>query len=158
MNTLALATAVVWIDFLVILITKKVYVLNSFLNEWYDTYKLTGSLLDCLIFILVIMLAFFTAPKNASPLVITGIAILYQIIHDLLLYWFVVLPLPKGENAIIDLFKKYVKGGGVATLIGDSIMMASMMGLYFSITSYSPNILLFMFLLGVYSVGYILYS
>lgn len=158
MNTLALVTAVVLIDLLGIVITKKVYVLNSFLNEWYDTYKLTASLLDCLIFIIVIMLVFFTAPKNASPLVLTGIAILYQIIHDVLFYWLVIIPLPAGENAIIDLFKKYVKGASVGVLIGDSIMMALIMGLYFAVYRLPTNILLFLLSLGIYSIGYMVYS
>ena len=158
MNTLALLTAIVLIDFLGIFITKKVYILNSFLNEWYDTYKLTASLLDCLIFVIVIMLVFFTAPKNASPLVIIGIAILYQIIHDVLFYWLVILPVPQGENAIIDLFKKYVKGANIGVLVGDSIMMALIMGLYFLLFRLSPNILAFLLSLGVYSIGYIVYS
>jgi len=157
MNILAISTAVVWVDFLVILITKKVFVLNTFLNEWYDTYKLTGSLLDCLIFILVIMLAFFTLP-NGSPMTISCLAIVYQILHDILLYVCVVIPLPQGENAIIDLFKKYVGRGGVATLVGDSIMMATMMGIIFTIRKYTKTMLAFLLMLGIYSIGYMVYS
>jgi hypothetical protein len=157
MNILAIATAVVWIDFLVIMITKKVFVLNSFLNELYDTYKLTGSLLDCLVFILVIMLAFFTVPKT-SPFLVFTVAIIYQILHDVLLYYLVILPLPKGENAIIDIFKAYVNRGGVATLFGDTVMMASMMGLFFYIQRVDPTKLIFALLLGIYSIGYAVYS
>ena len=157
MNILAIATAVVWIDFLVIMITKKVFVLNSFLNEWYDKYKLTGSLLDCLVFILVIMLAFFTVPKT-SPFLVFLVAIIYQILHDVLLYYLVIIPLPKGENAIIDLFTLYVNRGGVATLFGDTLMMAAMMGLFFYIQRTDPIKLMFALLLGIYSIGYAVYS
>jgi hypothetical protein len=103
------------------------------------------------------MLAFFTVPKT-SPFLVFLVAIIYQILHDVLLYYLVIIPLPKGENAIIDLFKLYVNRGGVATLFGDTIMMAAMMGLFFYIQRVDPIKLVFALLLGIYSIGYAVYS
>jgi hypothetical protein len=157
MNVLAIATATVWMDFLFVMLTKKVYVLNSLLTVWYDKYRMIAVLLDCLSLMLAIMLAFFTVP-GGSPLVITGVVLLYQILHDILLYNFVILPLPNGENQIIDLFRTYVNRGGVGPLIGDSVLILSIMGLFYAIHKLPTEIQIFNLLFGIYAVTYAVYS
>jgi hypothetical protein len=157
MNVLAIATATVWMDFLFVMLTKKVYVLNSMLTVWYDKYGLVAVLLDCLSLTLAIMLAFFTVP-GGSPLTVTAVVLLYQILHDILLYNFVILPLPAGENEIIDLFRTYVNRGGVGTLIGNSVLILSIMGLFYAIHKLPTEVQIFNLLLGIYAVTYAVYS
>lgn len=157
MNILGIVTATVWMDFLFVMFTKKVYVLNSLLPVWYDKYGLVAVLLDCLSLTLAIMLAFFTVP-GGSPLTVTGVVLLYQILHDVLLYNFVIVPLPEGENEIIDLYRTYVNRGGVGTLIGNSVLILSIMGLFFAIRKIPIEIQVFNLLLGIYAVTYSIYS
>ena len=157
MNILAIATATVWMDFLFVMFTKKVYLLNSMLTVWYGKYRLIAVLLDCLSLMLAIMLAFFTVP-GGSPLTVTAVVLLYQILHDILLYTFVITPLPNGENEIIDMFRTYVNRGGVGPLIGDSVLILSIMGLFYAIRKIPTEIQIFNLLLGIYAVTYSVYS
>jgi len=157
MNILAIVTATVWMDFIFVMFTKKVYVLHSLLPVWYDKYGLVAVLLDCLSLSLAIMLAFFTVP-GGSPLTVTAVVLLYQILHDILLYTFVISPLPEGENEIIDLYRAYVSRGGVGTLIGNSVLILSIMGLFYAIHKLPTQIQVFNLLLGIYAVTYSIYS
>ena len=157
MNILAILTATVWLDFIFVMFTKKVYVLHSLLPVWYDKYGLVAVLLDCLSLSLAIMLAFFTVP-GGSPLTVTAVVLLYQILHDILLYNLVILPLPEGENEIIDLYRAYVGRGGVGTLIGNSVLILLIMGLFYAIHKLPTQIQVFNLLLGIYAVTYSIYS
>ena len=80
MDLLHISSAVAWIDFFVILISK-FYPLTKALDVWYNQFGIVAILSDCLVIILGILLAQFISP-NAS---VTGLAVtsvIIQLIHD----------------------------------------------------------------------------
>ena len=50
------------------------------------------------------------------------VVVLIQMIHDILLYYLVILPIPKGHNSIIDMYKVYAEENGFAIIPGDSML------------------------------------
>jgi hypothetical protein len=127
------------------------------LDVWYKQFGIVAVISDCLVIVLGILLAQFISP-NAS---VTGLAItsvIIQLIHDVLFYIGVILPIPKGHNSMIDLFKKYSNEGGYKILLADSGMIAGTVYLADHMRSYEDNIVIFVGLLGVYALTYIIYS
>lgn len=156
MDLLHISSAVVWIDFLVILISK-FYQMTTALDVWYKQFGIVAVISDCLVIVLGILLAQFISP-NAS---VTGLALLsvgIQLIHDILFYIGVILPIPKGHNSMIDLFKKYSSEGGSKILLADSGMIAGTVFLADHLRSYTNDVVTFVGLLGVYALTYILYT
>lgn len=156
MDLLHISSAVVWIDFLVILLSK-FYQMTTALDVWYKQFGIVAVISDCLVIVLGILLAQFISP-NAS---VTGLAVLsvvIQLIHDILFYVGVILPIPKGHNSMIDLFKKYSEEGGYKILLADSGMIAGTVFLADHLRSYTKDVVTFVGLLGVYALTYILYT
>lgn len=156
MDLLHISSAVVWVDFLVILISK-FYQMTSALDLWYKQFGVVAIISDCLVIVLGILLAQFVSP-NAS---VTGLAItsvIIQLIHDYLFYIGIIVPLPKGQNAMIDLFKKYSSEGGYKILLADSAMISGTVFLADHLRSYSSDVVKFVGLLGAYALTFILYT
>lgn len=156
MNLLHISSAVVWVDFFVILLSK-FYSMTKSLDVWYKQFGIVAIISDCLVIVLGILLAQFISP-NAS---VTGLAItsiIIQLIHDYLFYIGVILPIPKGHNSMIDLFKKYSAEGSYQILLADSAMIGSTVYLADYLKSYSNDVVTFIGLLGVYSLTYVLYT
>lgn len=156
MDLLHISSAVVWIDFLVILLSK-FYQMTSALDIWYKQFGIVAVISDCLVIVLGILLAKFISPSaSVTGLAITSVII--QIIHDYLFYVGVILPIPKGHNAMIDLFKKYASEGSYKILLADSGMIAGTVFLADHLRSYSPDVVTFVGLLGAYALTFILYT
>jgi uncharacterized protein YacL len=156
MDLLHISSAVVWIDFLVILISK-FYQMTTALDIWYKQFGIVAIISDCLVIVLGILLAQFISP-NAS---VTGLAftsVIIQLIHDYLFYIGVILPIPRGHNSMIDLFKKYSAEGGYQILLADSAMIGGTVFLADHLRSYSSDVVTFTGLLGVYALTFILYT
>jgi uncharacterized protein YacL len=156
MDLLHISSAVVWVDFFVILLSK-FYTMTSALDVWYKQFGIVAVISDCLVIILGILLAQILSP-NAS---VTGLAItsvIIQLIHDILFYVGVILPIPKGHNVMIDLFKKYSSEGGYQILLADSAMIGGSVFLADHLRSYSDKIVTFVGLLGVYALTYVIYT
>jgi uncharacterized protein YacL len=156
MELLHISSAVVWIDFLVIL-SSKFYQMTSALDVWYNQFGIVAVISDCLIITLGILIAQFISPTAS----VTGLAVtsvIVQIIHDYLFYIGVILPLPKGHNVIIDLLKKYAVEGSYKTILADSGMMLGTVFLADHLRSYSDKIVTFVGLLGAYAITFVLYT
>lgn len=156
MDLLHISSSVVWIDFLVIVISK-FFPMTSALDVWYKQFGIVAVISDCLVIVLGILLAQFISP-NAS---VTGLAItsvIIQLIHDVLFYLGVIIPIPRGHNSMIDLFKKYSSEGGYKILLADSGMIAGTVFLADHMRSYKDSVVTFVGLLGVYALTYIIYT
>jgi hypothetical protein len=98
------------------------------LNDWYSNFQLNAILSDVLIILLVFIVARYIYTEWIKPMygwnpaLFIGLLVLLQVIHDVLFYLCVILPIPVGKNAIIDLFKRYSRGGPVI-IGGDSLLM-----------------------------------
>ena len=152
----ALFAATAWVDFAVIVLSK-VFPLTKSLATWYADFGLNAVAMDVLVIVLGIALAKFLFP-TASGLTLIGIAVAIQIVHDLLFY-FIILIVPPGQNRVMDLFKRYAAEGSWKILVADSAMVAaSVYGMEALDAAFTDDQVLWTGLLGLYSLLYILYT
>lgn len=153
---LSILSSVVWVDFFTMLASKYIPIGNS-LNKWYEQFGIVAVASDCLIIVLGILLTKMLFPSaNGWNLVLFAVVI--QLVHDILFYFFIVKPLPTGTNKIIDLFKEYGNENGWKILPFDSLMIASTVLLADVLEEYSVQEQSFVGLLGTYALTYILYT
>lgn len=156
MNLLHISSAVVWVDFLVILISR-FYPLTKALDIWYKDFGIVAVLNDCLVIVLGILLAKFVKP-NAGVTDLAILSVMIQVVHDYLFYIGVILPIPKGHNSMMDLFKKYSQEGGYQIILADSAMIASTVYLSDYLYNFSSDKVVFIGLLGLYALTYVIYT
>jgi len=132
------------------------------INVWYNRFKLEAVLADVFIIALGIGISRyiyteFIYPKHDwNALYFTGVAVFVQILHDLLFYIGVIQQVPKGHNAIIDMMKEYASNGGYYTILADSALMVSSVGLAMIFKGMEAHVTTFIGLLAVYAIPYIL--
>lgn len=153
MNLLSLSTAVVWVEFLTVSLAKYVFT-GTAVKEWYTKFQSVAVLSDYLSVMIGILLGKFLFPT--WPLIQS--AILVQVIHDTLFYYLVLLPMPVGHNAIIDLLKKYAKQSSAWIILYDAFMIGSSVFLYESFEDVEYDKLVLGLLIGIYALTYILYT
>jgi hypothetical protein len=153
MNLLHISSAVVWVDFFTIALHRMMGLGNS-LDKWYSQFGIVAVLSDCLVIIIGILIAKMFFPS--FPLLPTAIAI--QIIHDMLFYLLVILPIPRGHNSMIDLFKDYGTENGWGILVADSLMIGSTVLIGDYLSSMSLPVVQLTGLSGLYALTYILYT
>lgn len=132
------------------------------LNVWYNRFKLSAVLADVLILALGIGISRyvyteFIYPKHDwNPLYFTGTTVFVQILHDLLFYIGVVQQVPKGSNAMIDVFKEYASSAGTRAVVGDSVLMISSVAIAMIAKGMELHAAVFLGILGLYGIPYIL--
>lgn len=156
MNLLELTSAVVWVDFFTIMLSK-VFKLGKSLDKWYAQFGIVAVVSDCLIILLGILAVQMLLP-GASLGTLLLFAVLFQLVHDYLFYLFVIKPLPKGQNSIIDLFKEYASENSWKILVADSLMIsATILGAHV-LSDFNKEMQSFIGLLGAYGLTYIIYT
>lgn len=153
MNLLHITSAVVWVDFFTIAL-HKFFNLGRSLDAWYDQFGIVAVLSDCLVIVLGILIAKMFFPSY--PLIPTAIVI--QLLHDILFYQFVILPVPYGHNRVIDLFKSYANENSWKILVADSIMIGTTALLAKSLSALKTESVSLVGLLGLYSLTYVIYT
>lgn len=156
MNLLSITSAVVWIEFVTIILIK-VFNLGKAVQKWYSQFGFVAVLSDVLVIVLGILIAQFIVP-NASTELLAMVAIVVQIVHDYLFYIFVILGVPKGQNSMIDLFKEYAVENSYKIIIADSAMIGGSVLLAGILEDMRPDIVTFLGLLATYSLTYIIYT
>jgi len=119
-------TAVFIIDLIVIIIAKQYNKLGKQINVWYDKLGLTAVLLDVTIIIIGFIITryiYYMANFEFNPLGFIITSLIVQVIHDMLLYIYLILPTKYGVNNIIDIYKDYAKEGGGYIILADSLMV-----------------------------------
>ena len=153
MNLLHISSAVVWVDFFTIALHRMMGLGNS-LDKWYTQFGIVAVISDCLVIVIGILIAKMFFPS--FPLLPTAIAI--QVLHDILFYLIVILPIPRGHNSMIDLFKDYANENGWGILVADSIMIGSTVLIGDYLSKLSVPIVQLTSLTGLYALTYILYT
>lgn len=153
MNWIPLLTATAWVDFAVIVLSK-VLPLTKSLNVWYAKFGMSAVGADVLIIVLGIGLAKMLVPA-AHGWLLVQISVLIQLIHDILFYG-LILAIPSGHNAMIDIFKSYSAEGGWKILAADSAMVASSVLLMEWLNGWEWTE--FAGILAVYALLYIVYT
>jgi len=119
-------TAVLIVDFIVILLVKKGRRLGKTINVWYDQLGMTAVMLDVFIIVIGIIItryifSYFQIPFDATYFIL--IALIVQLIHDILLYLLVIVPSKKETSQVVDIYKDYAKENGAYILLADSMMV-----------------------------------
>lgn len=153
MDLLHIAAAVTWVDFITITL-HRVFNLGQSLDKWYSEFGIVAVISDCLVIVLGIMIAQLFFPRY--PLLLTAIVI--QIVHDILFYLLVIVPIPRGTNAMIDVFKDYSTENGWKILVADSLMIGSTVLIAENLVKFNTRVVQFIGLVGAYALTYIIYS
>ena len=85
----------------------------------------------------------------------TGLAVMIQIIHDILFYLFFK-TVPSGYNSMLDFFKDYANEVGINAILGDSFMMilACLLSSHFATYSLNGNIIIL--IISLYFIPYMI--
>ena len=155
---------ILFIDTVIILAARYLpQIFGTNLNIWYDKFGLSAVLADVLIIALGFAIAryiytfFFRDVIGWSPLYFLILLVLVQVIHDILFYLLVIVPIPRGENAMMDVFKDYSKGGA-KIIAGDAGLMIGSALTAMILKSLPPNVAAEFGLLVLYTLPYALYT
>ena len=138
-------------------------ILGKPLNDWYDRFRLLAVCSDVLVItigflITQILYTHFLKPIFGwNPFLFVGTLVLVQAIHDALFFLFVIEPLPKGHNEMIDVFKEYSKAGAII-IGGDSLLMLGSALIAFAYKSQPDFVVGISSVVVSYALTYILYT
>lgn len=153
-----LLTSATWVDVATIALSKGIVSMPPSLQTWYATYGLVAGLADILILVLGVALVKLLVP-GATGLRLVGLSVGIQVVHDVLFYVGVIRGVPRGQNSIVDLFKRYAAEGSWRILAGDAAMIAATAwGMEALDRSLSTDQITWVGLLGFYSLLYLLFT
>ena len=154
-------TANIYADLLIIFVTFSgiLYSRKNIINKWYEKYRLSAMIADILIGVLYLLLARYITYQfklNFDLFTFTLFAVFIQIILDFTFYLFFSI-IPKGNNHMLDFFKKYAKEVGINALLGDSILVVVgvIISAFLNEKSFDYNIV--MLILSIYIAPYLIY-
>ena len=145
-------------DLIIIFLVFNGFFDSFYLKKWYKKYQLSAVIADVLILVIGIIIARFLYKYLFGAFNIwkfTGLAVVIQIIHDILFYLFFK-SVPTGYNAMLDFFKDYAVEVGSGAILGDSFMMiiACLLSSYFATYNLNSNIIIL--IVSVYFVPYMI--
>jgi len=131
---------------------------SYYLKKWYKKYQLSAVVADVLILVIGIIIARYLYKYLFGAFNIwkfTGLAVVIQIIHDILFYW-LFKSIPVGYNAMLDFFKEYANEVGINAILGDSFMMfiSCLLSSYFATYSINTNIIIL--IVSLYFIPYMI--
>ena len=154
-------TAVCIVDFIVIFIAKKTNIFGKQINVWYDKLGMTAVLLDVFIIIIGLIITryiFHFSKIEYKPEYFILIALVVQLIHDVLLYLLFIVPSKKGDNLIMDIYKDYADENGNKILLADSamVLLSCLIAMVLKNRDLSDSISIL--ILVIYLIPYLVYS
>lgn len=155
-----LLTAILIVDVLVLFIVRYApHIMGQPLNAWYTRFGLLAVISDVTVIAIGFALArwvYRTWFADTGLLWFLGILVAVQAIHDILFYLGVILPLPRGVNAMMDVFKDYAASGGAKIIVGDAGLMLASAGVFLALERLPAEGQWFAGLLAAYTMPYIL--
>ena len=135
---------------------------GSTINVWYDRFGLSAVIADVLVIVLGFMLAqyiyrnYLRTNYGWNPYIFGALLVGIQVLHDLIFFFGVIKPIPKGHNAMMDVFKTYADRGGSKVVVADTAMMLGSFGIASLLAGAGSQVTLFSGVLAAYAVPYIL--
>jgi hypothetical protein len=135
--------------------------LGRAINVWYERFGLNAVLSDVLIIAIGFFIAryaytyFVPAEVGFNPWYFIGILLGVQVIHDVLFYLGVILPIHRGHNRMMDVFKDY-SAGGIKVIASDTAMIVASALLAMMLKEADSEVYAGVALLTTYSLTYIL--
>lgn len=131
------------------------------LNKWYTKFGLLAVISDVTIIAIGFALArwvYNTWFSGQGLWVFLGLLVAIQAVHDILFYLGVILPLPRGVNAMMDVFKEYAASGGGKIIVGDAVLMLGSAAIFLGLERLPASGQWFVGILTAYALPYILYT
>jgi hypothetical protein len=157
---LPILNSVIITDLFVIILLFIGFIKSKVLQHWYRKLTLSAVIADVLIIVIGIILTRFFYPyvfsKYSLPKFLL-LAVLIQVIHDILFYLFSVY-VQRGKSEILDIFKDYGKEKGSTAIVADSLMMISsiLIASYLKDKTLNSNIIIL--IVGIYLIPYMVYT
>ena len=157
---LPLLNGVLITDLFVILLLNMKLINSQVLRKWYSQYNLSAVIADVLIILIGLIIAraiYYYIFDNFSILKFILVAILVQVIHDILFY-VLFKNVPRGMNRMLDTFKDYASEVSYKAILSDSgmMVMAAIIASYLAGESLNKNIIVLV--VSVYVLPYLLYN
>jgi uncharacterized protein YacL len=136
-----------------------VFTIKKTLITWYKKYRLSAIIADIFSIILGIILLRYilhllNIKVNLFQFILLGLGL--QVIHDILFYLFFT-NIKRGRNHMLDFFKDYSKEYGVKAILGDSILVTSIIIVASLLNTRSFKFNLVSLFIGIYLIPYIIY-
>jgi hypothetical protein len=156
--------AILIVDLIVLFLTRYFPdLLGKSLNIWYDRFGLSAVISDVFIIAIGFALARY-AYKYFQPVnydsfnlwFFLALLVGIQVLHDIFFYVFVILPIPKGHNRMMDVFKDYAASGGGKIIAADAAMVVASAFFAMILKETPPDIVTLIGLFSVYTLPYIL--
>ena len=158
-NWTLLLVAILVVDVVVIILSRHTGVFGNVLNTWYDRFGLNGVIADVLSIAIGFWLArwvYNTWFAGRGLAWFLGLLVAIQAIHDILFHVGVIVPMPRGLNAMMDVFKDYSVENGWKIIVGDSGLMLASAGVFMAMERLSAPWQVAVGLLTVYALPYAL--
>ena len=157
---LPLLNAVIITDLLFMIFIALRLINSKVLKEWYEKYTLSAVIADVLIIMIWLLITnklYYYIFKEFSLIKFIILALIIQIIHDILFYIFISI-IPRGKNKMIDTFKDYAKEVSFFAIIGDSLMIISACILFYYLIKMDTNTNIIILIVSLYIMPYLLYN
>jgi hypothetical protein len=157
---LPLLNAVIITDLLFIVFLTFGLINSKVLKLWYDKYTILAVIADVLIIMIGILITnkvYYYIFKDFSLIKFIILAVILQIIHDILFYILITI-IPRGKNKMIDTFKDYAKEVSFFAIIGDSLMIISACLIFYYLLNLDINTNIIILIVSLYIMPYLLYS
>jgi len=157
---LPLFNAVLITDLFVILLLNTKVIKSLVLKQWYSQYNLSAVIADVLIILIGLIITraiYYYVFDSFSIVKFIILAVIVQIIHDILFYIFFT-NIPRGINKMIDTFKDYANEVSYKAILSDSgmMIMACLIASYLVNKNTNTNIIVLISFL--YLLPYLLYN
>jgi len=157
---LPLFNAILITDLFVILLLNISVIISQVLKKWYSQYNLSAVIADVLIILIGLIIAraiYYDIFDDFSLLKFIIIAIIVQIIHDILFY-ILFSNTPRGVNKMFDTFKDYANDVSYKAILSDSMMiiMSCLIASYLVNKNTNTNIIVL--ISSLYLLPYLLYN
>ena len=159
---LYLVIGAIVVDLLVIIMARYPgpYFKFGVLNEWYDRFGINAAIADITSALIGLAAAryIYGLAGLKGPLMFLLAMLLFQVFHDIFFYLAVILPLPAGENEMIDVFKAYAQENGAMILVADALILLASAGIGSFLKGLPVHYTASTGIVAIYSLMYILYT
>jgi hypothetical protein len=157
---LPLLNAVIITDLLFMIFIAFKLINSKVLKEWYERYTLSAVIADVLIIMIGLLITnklYYYIFKEFSLFKFIILALIIQIIHDILFYILITI-IPREKNRMIDTFKDYANEVSFYAIIGDSLMIITASILFYYLIKIDTNTNIIILIISLYILPYILYN
>ncbi len=152
------------VDIVVLFIIRFMGLGGKSLSTWYDKFGLVAVIADVFSILIGFLLGqiiythYIMPYYGWNPIVFILLVVFIKIVHDFAFYYFVILPIPLGHNAMIDLYKLYAEENGGGIIRGESLVMIASFLVTLGLKYLPDYVNTSIAMIAVYTITYILYT